>query len=226
MKVIGYLRVSTIDQEHGIDAQRTAILAEATKRGWAVTWLLDEGRSGKDIERPGIREALRALKSGEAEALVVSKLDRLSRSLPDFARMLELSSKQCWSIVALDLNLDTSTPTGKLVASIMAAVAQWERETIGLRTKEALAAAKAKGVRIGRPRSLDDSVEEVVRELRRDGHSFRDIGSIMVARGILSPSGASTWHPASVRAVFMRSVTQSRGPVDVAGRPYDRSGGC
>jgi DNA invertase Pin-like site-specific DNA recombinase len=122
LKVVGYLRVSTLDQEHGIDAQRTAILAEAVKRGWTVTWLEDSGRSGKDIDRPGIQAALAMLRARECEALVVSKLDRLSRSLPDFARLLELAGKEGWAIAALDLNLDTSTPTGKLVASIMAAV--------------------------------------------------------------------------------------------------------
>ena len=72
-----------------------------------MTWLSDEGKSGKTIERPGTIEALRLLKAGEAEALVVSKIDRFSRSLPDFARMLEVTCAQRWSIVALDLNLDT-----------------------------------------------------------------------------------------------------------------------
>ena len=124
MRVVGYTRVSTADQEHGIDAQRASISAEAVKRGWEVVWFEDEGKSGKGIDRAGVREALRILKAGEASAMVAAKLDRLSRSLPDFARLLEVSGKEGWSIVALDLNLDTSTPAGKLVASIMASVAQ------------------------------------------------------------------------------------------------------
>lgn len=130
MRVIGYLRVSTADQEHGIDAQCASIAGEASRRGWEVVWFEDEGKSGKDVDRPGITAALEMLRLGESSALVVAKRDRLSRSLPDFARLLEVSGKQGWAIVALDLNLDTSTPTGKLVASIMASVAQWEREVI------------------------------------------------------------------------------------------------
>ena len=207
MKVVGYLRVSTADQEHGIDAQRAAIQAEAIKRGWAVEWILDEGRSGKDIDRPGIARALALLKAGEAEALVVSKLDRLSRSLPDFARLLEIPAKEGWAIAALDLNLDTSTPTGKLVASIMAAVAQWERETIGLRTKEALAAAKAKGVKVGRPNSQDPSVVRRVRRYRSAGLTYRAIAARLNADAVPLPGGGAAWYPNSVRR-----ITERRGP--------------
>lgn len=206
MNVIGYLRVSTTDQEHGIDAQRTAILAEAVKRGWTVTWLEDSGRSGKDIDRPGIQAALAMLRAREAEALVVSKLDRLSRSLPDFARLLELAGKEGWAIAALDLNLDTSTPTGKLVASIMAAVAQWERETIGLRTKEALAAAKAKGVKVGRPASQDPKVVRRIRRARAAGHTYRAIADRLNRDAVPLPGGGERWHPASVRLVSERAA--------------------
>ena len=203
-RVIGYLRVSTTDQEYGIDAQREAIRAEAERRGWEVEWFEDAGKSGKSIDRPGIAAALAQLRSGNAESLVVSKLDRLSRSLPDFARLLEVSSKQGWSIVALDLNLDTSTPTGKLVASIMASVAQWEREVIGLRTKEALAAAKAKGVRIGRPDSQDPAVRRRIRRMRSAGHTYCAIAARLNADAVPLPGGGERWHPNSVRLVALR----------------------
>jgi DNA invertase Pin-like site-specific DNA recombinase len=204
--VIGYLRVSTVDQEHGIDAQRAAILAEAVRRDWEVVWFADEGKSGKDIDRPGITAALDLLKRGEVASLVVAKLDRLSRSLPDFARLLETSAKQGWSIVALDLNLDTSTPTGKLVASIMASVAQWEREVIGLRTKEALAAAKAKGVRIGRPGLQDPQVVRRIRRERKAGLTYRSIADRLNAGSVPLPGGGQRWHPNSVRSAEGRAA--------------------
>jgi DNA invertase Pin-like site-specific DNA recombinase len=207
VRVVGYLRVSTLDQEHGIDAQRAAILAESLKRGWEVVWPEpDEGKSGKDIDRPGIRAALAMLAAGEADALVVSKLDRLSRSLPDFANLLDLADKQGWAVVALDLNLDTSTPTGKLVASIMAAVAQWERETIGLRTKEALAAAKAKGIHVGRRASQDPKVVRRIRRARAAGLTYRAIADRLNADAVPLPGGGQRWHPNSVRLVSERAA--------------------
>ncbi|WP_206750326.1 recombinase family protein [Cryobacterium sp. TMS1-13-1] len=198
--MIGYLRVSTITQEHGLDAQRASITAEAKRRGWQVEWIEDAGKSGKDIDRPGITAALAMLKAREADALVVAKLDRLSRSLADFARLLESAAKQNWSVVALDLGIDTTTPTGKLVANVMAAVAQWERETIGLRTKEALAAAKAKGVHVGRPQGQDPAVVRRIRNLRSRGHTYRAIADRLNGDAVPLPGGGVQWHPNSVRS--------------------------
>lgn len=91
MRVFGYLRVSTADQEYGIDAQREAIRPEAERRGWEVEWFEKAGKSGKSIDRPGIVAVLAQLRSGNVDSQVVSKLDRLSRSVPDFARRLEVS---------------------------------------------------------------------------------------------------------------------------------------
>ena len=125
---------------------------------------------------------------------------RMRPRLPDFARMLELSGKEGWSIVALDLNLDTSTPTGKLVASIMASVAQWEREVIGLRTKEALAAAKAKGIHVGRPASQDPAVVRRIRRYRKAGHTYRTIAARLNRDAVPLPGGGAKWHPNSVRS--------------------------
>src|SRR3954469_5676226 len=93
-RYLAYLRVSTSEQADsraGIDAQRAAILAEATRRGWSeasLEWIEDAGYSGKDTKRPGLRMALEALERGKATALVVAKMDRLSRSLLDFMTIM------------------------------------------------------------------------------------------------------------------------------------------
>ena len=103
MHVIGYVRVSTDEQGKsgaGLEAQRAAILAEAQRRGWEwVTIIKDVGVSGKDLNRPGIRAALAALEQGDASALVVAKLDRLSRSMFDFAGIMKTARSRTgrWS---------------------------------------------------------------------------------------------------------------------------------
>ncbi|WP_158268763.1 recombinase family protein [Salinibacterium hongtaonis] len=197
--MIGYLRVSTADQEHGIDAQRTAITLEATRRGWDVIWLEDAGRSGKSPDRPAVREALGMLERGEAVALAFSKLDRLTGSVHDFSGILMTASRQGWGLIMLDLGVDTTTPAGKLVANVVAAVAERERDMIALRTKEGLAAARAKGVRLGSPSRQDPAAVERIQALRSGGLTYRAIADLLNESETPLPAGGARWHPASVR---------------------------
>lgn len=204
MRVVGYLRVSTLGQEYGIEAQRSAISAEAERRGWQVEFIEDAGRSGKDINRPGITRALDMLRQGQADALVVSKLDRLSRSLADFARLLETASKQGWGVVAIDLGIDTTTPTGELVANIMAAVSRWERQMIGLRTREGLAEARKKGVRLGSPVLVSSEVAQRIVADRSRGNTYRQIADAL-NDDLVSPAGkGERWHASTVRVIEKR----------------------
>lgn len=206
MNVIGYLRVSTTDQEHGIDAQRTAIRLEAERRGWNVIWLEDSGRSGKSLDRPAVREALAKLERGEAVALAVSKLDRLTRSVHDFSGLLSTASRQGWGLVMLDLGVDTTTPAGKLVANVVAAVAEWERDMIALRTREGLAAAKAKGVRLGAPSRQDPSTVARINALRNDGMTYQAIADVLNGESVPLPAGGLRWYPASVRTALQQTA--------------------
>src|SRR5664280_942601 len=135
-RTIAYLRCSTeeqADSRAGLDAQRAAILAEAQRRGWDeadVTFIEDAGFSGKNLDRPGIEAALDALRHRRATTLVVSKLDRLSRSLVDFAGLMDRASREHWALIALDLNVDTSTPAGEAMAAMLATFAQFELSLI------------------------------------------------------------------------------------------------
>nr|WP_229383781.1 recombinase family protein [Microbacterium allomyrinae] len=141
MRAIGYLRVSTEEQADsrlGLEAQQATVTAYAASHGWDLDFFADEGMSGKSLERPALQHALAELDARRAGVLVVSKLDRLSRSVADFAGLLERAQRRRWSVVAIDLGIDTSTSAGELVANVMAAVAQWERRVIGERTSAAL----------------------------------------------------------------------------------------
>src|SRR5581483_3445214 len=99
----------------------------------------------------------------------------LSRSVIDFARVLEEARKRGFNVVALDLGLDLSTPQGELVANVLASVAQWERRIIGQRTREALAVKKRQGVAIGRPPTLPASVVKRIKRQRKAGKTYAAI---------------------------------------------------
>ncbi len=204
-RAIGYVRVSTDEQAGsglGLDAQRATITAECDRRGWTVVEIIeDAGFSAKSLGRPGIVRALAMLAAGEAGVLVVAKLDRATRSVMDAADLLARSQREGWAFTALDIGLDPTTPTGELVATIMAAVAQWERRAIGVRTREALAAKRAQGVRLGRPASLPAETVARIVAAHAAGGGWSEIARQLNAEGVQTAHGGVKWHPSTVRAV-------------------------
>jgi DNA invertase Pin-like site-specific DNA recombinase len=203
-RALAYLRVSTDEQAdsgYGLDAQRAVVLAEAARRGWKVEVVADEGASGKRINGE-LRNALDHLSGGRAEALIVAKLDRLSRSVRDAYNILELARNQTWDLVICDLGMDLSTPAGKAMANMLATFAEFERDMISARTKEGLAAAKAKGVHIGRPRQAPADVVNRIVVLREQEQSFGAIARTLTARNVPTPQGHPVWQPSTVRRIY------------------------
>ncbi len=210
-RAIAYLRVSTAEQADsgaGLAAQRAAVEAEAQRRGWVLTKVyVDAAVSGKAIAgREALSQALHAVKTGQAEVMVVAKLDRLSRSLLDFAEIMRRAQSEGWNLVALDLGIDLSTPAGEFLASVMASAAQWERRIIGQRTKEALAAKKASGVRLGRPRLLSDAVAARISAERAAGRTLTAIADGLTADDVPTAQGGLRWYPATVRKVLLSNA--------------------
>lgn len=126
LTVGGCRRVSTTEQREsgaGLDAQREAIVSECDRRGWRLAAIFeDTAASGESLDgRLGLQAALDTLESQQASAIVVTKLDRLSRSLLDFAALMQRSRRRGWAIVALDLAVDTTSPSGEVMASVLAA---------------------------------------------------------------------------------------------------------
>lgn len=138
------------------------------------------------------------------DGIVATKIDRVSRSVADFAQLVCRAKEKKWNLVVLDIGLDLSSPTGEFVATIMCAAAQLERRMIGQRTKDGLAAAKAKGIRLGRPCSLPDDVVQRVSELRQEGATLAAIATKLNAEGVPTAQGGVKWYPATVRAVTLR----------------------
>jgi DNA invertase Pin-like site-specific DNA recombinase len=120
MQVLAYLRVSTAEQADsraGLDAQRAAILAELERRGWSkVEWIKDAGFSARSLNGPGLAVALERI--GRGDVLIVSKMDRLSQSLLDFARIMERAQREGWIVLALDSPADVTTSHGEAMAGI------------------------------------------------------------------------------------------------------------
>lgn len=204
--VIGYVRVSTAEQADsglGLAAQRATIEAECSRRGWTLLHVHeDAAASGKSLAgRPALSEALEALDSGQAGALVVAKLDRLSRSVHDAAGLLERAGRRGWALVACDLGVDTTTPAGEAMANVMATFAQLERRMIGARTRDALAVKRAQGVRLGRPATLPAEVVERIVAEKVAGAGWSAIARMLNAEGVPTAQGGREWYPATVRYV-------------------------
>lgn len=202
MRVIGYMRVSTEEQgdsRAGLEAQEAAIRAEVERRGWELVDMRYDIASGKSMrKRDRLGETLRDLSAGTAEILVVAKLDRLSRSVLDFASIMELAANEKWSLAVLDLGVDTTTPNGELVANIMISMAQWERRIIGDRTKAALKAVRARGTQVGRKANVSAETLATIRTMRTAGLSWQRIANALTASNIPTSQGGQ-WHAATVR---------------------------
>lgn len=210
LRAVLYHRVSTEEQAAsgaGLEAQREATAAVCRYKGWRVAAAHDDGGySGKTTDRPGLTAALNMLAVSAADVLVVAKLDRLSRSVQDFLNLMNRAQKEGWDLCIRDLDLDTSHPNGRMVLTIMSALSQWEREMIGLRTKEALATKKAQGIKLGRaPMSV--AVRARILEMRSRPMTLAKIASALNEEGVPTPQGGKMWRDSSVRvALTQRSA--------------------
>jgi DNA invertase Pin-like site-specific DNA recombinase len=172
MSVAVYLRVSTLDQEKGIASQEKAIADYLAGHSITdVVWYRDR-MSGKNLQRPEFDRMSKAIFNGTHKTVIVWKLDRLSRSLRDGINVLCDYLAKDVRVIAVSQQLDFSGSVGQMIASVLFAVAQMERENLRENTKRGLAAAKSKGVRLGQPIKIDANA---VAELRNRGLGYTAI---------------------------------------------------
>jgi DNA invertase Pin-like site-specific DNA recombinase len=182
------LRVSTSEQALsglGIDAQRATIATYAERKALTIVEeYRDEGVSAKSLKgRPGALAALEAVRTAKVAGLLVAKMDRLSRSVVDGAGLMEQARREGWALHFADLDIDTSTPAGEMAANIIISGSQYERRLISQRTRDALAAKRARGERLGaRPALPIDITRRIVRE-RSEGRTFQAIADRLMADG-------------------------------------------
>jgi len=148
-KAAAYLRVSTSKQaDHGVslDAQRAKVEAFARLYDLElVAVIVDAGESAKSLDRPGLQSALRMLRTGEVDALIVTKLDRLTRSVRDLGDLMEQYFSKSSALLSVSEKIDTGSAAGRMLVNILMSVAQWEREAIGERTSAAMQHMKSQG---------------------------------------------------------------------------------
>ncbi len=218
-KFISYLRVSTDAQGAsglGLEAQRSAVADYLNGGDWELVSEVVEVESGKNSDRPELAKALAACKKHKA-VLVVAKLDRLSRSVAFLARLLEANVE----FVACD-----NPHANKLMVHMLAAFAEHERDQISARTKAALQAAKARGVKLGGPKLAEAqakgqvsqkadadkravNIMPVIREIQAAGvTSLNAIAQTLNARGVQTPRGGQ-WFASSVKNLLARAPHQA-----------------
>lgn len=205
LRVIGYVRVSTNKQDIGPEVQIAALTAEAQRNGWTLDLRREDAASAKTLRnRPVLAQALADLKAGQADALAVSKLDRLSRSVADFAGLLETANRQRWALICLDLGIDTSTITGAAMAQVTCTFAEMERKKIAERTRDGMAKIKADtGKHMGRRSVLPAETVILIEAERAAGLSLAKIAEKLNAEGVPTATGR-TWHASTIRQVLTR----------------------
>lgn len=223
MKVYGYCRVSTDGQAEsglGLADQEAKIRAYCELYGLELVEIIKDAASGKSLERAGLQSALQALKSGRAEGVIVAKLDRLTRSVKDLGALLEDYFADRFSLFVVSEQIDTRTAAGRLLLNLLTSVAQWERETIGERTKAALKQKRERGEKTGghvpfgydadacgKLTANENEQKAIARiiELRGKGYTYEEIANALNRDGILTKQG-KLWCKASVFKIYKKAA--------------------
>lgn len=192
MRAVGYVRVSTVEQARegvSLDNQEAKIRAYASFNDLDLKEVIrEEGTSAKSLDREGMNRLLKMVDAGKVEAVIVYKLDRLSRKTIDTLNLIELLEAKGVAFHSISEKVDTKSATGRFFLTIISAIAQMERDVISERTRDALAHKKANGEWIGgvpfgfkvKGNHLVEDPEQLkviqkAKRLRRRGKSLRDI---------------------------------------------------
>ena len=191
MKTAIYARVSTFGNGQSPEMQLRELREYVERRGWILAGeYVDEGISGAKDSRPQLNRLMDDAHKRKFDCVLVWKFDRFARSVSHLLRALETFKAQGIEFVSFSEQMDTSTPTGRMIFTVLGAVAELERSLIAERVRAGVRNARAKGKRLGRPTVKVDAGK--VRELRESGKSFEEIGTA------LGVSAASAWRAAQV----------------------------
>lgn len=201
-----YLRCSTTEQGDsglGLAAQRATIEAWAARENVEVIEWVEEVQSGKSMaKRPALRNLVAGMQAGEV--LVSSAVSRLARSVSDLATMLDTATRRGYEVAAIDTGLDTTTPAGRMVIQMLGAAAEYERALVSQRTKDALAQAKQRGTKLGRPVVMGSTIVAELRRLKAEGLNLYQVAEALNEAGHTTPTGKA-WTHNNVARVLQRT---------------------
>lgn len=226
-RAVLYARVSTEEQARSglsLDHQlRQMRLYCELHRITVWDHVVDTGASGKSLDRPGMAKVLALAAAGDADCVIVYRIDRLTRSVLDFANLVATFEQTGVALRSVTDQLDTSSPAGRLITHVMVSFAQFEREQIALRVREALGEAKQRGTFLGQPpvgyrvqggrlvRTARFEVVTLAHQLRADGMTLLAICQELEARGIKTSRGFDSWHPRQVSRLLSSPLQVGSG---------------
>ncbi len=207
-RVISYARVSTGSQAAsglGLEAQHRAVQAAAAERGWQIVdYCTDDAVSAtiEPLQRPQLSTALARLDAGEADVIAAVRLDRFVRSIRDLQALLDLSVEGGWEFVGLDVPINSDLPTGSFLRTVVGAFNELERALTSERTRAALAVARRRGKRLGRPSRQARAAKEFAMAMHADGMSLRKIAGALTESEFRTATGKTIWTHSSVQGLL------------------------
>jgi DNA invertase Pin-like site-specific DNA recombinase len=193
MIAAGYARVSTSDQAGGLEVQLQQLRAYAARAGWELREFHDVGVSGAKARRPGLDELLAAARQRQIKTIVITRLDRLARSLHHLVVTARELGELGVDLVVTEQAIDTTTSVGRLLFNVIGAIAEFERDLICERVRGGMANARARGTRFGRPRTFKADRDEVLARVAA-GESYSSIAKDLGG------------HPTQIKRIVVRSL--------------------
>ena len=201
--VVGYVTVArgAGDDQEGESA--AAIASTCEHAGWQLVEVVRDSDTGPSLDRPCLRHALERISGGEAQGLVVSDLQRVSRSIVDLGALMTWFRVADATLIALDLDLDTSTPEGRHVASTLIALSARDHQRIASGTRRGLAKGRAVGRPSGRPAvSQQPELVERITAMRAANMTLTAIAAQLNAEGVPTLRGGKKWRPSNISAAL------------------------
>lgn len=202
--VVGYCRVKAHEVTapgSGLKDQETAIRKECEARGHELLALYSDAGTPEIQGRPALSSALASLSEGRGSILMVTKLDRLTRSMHVAARVLASAERGGWSVVALDSAVDTTTTQGGALVEVLALFDEMERKLLGEQEVRPGLSIRRPTPKLGRPSTLSADIVERIVKSRKGGATWAAIADDLNEEGVPTAQGGKQWYPATVRHV-------------------------